>query len=422
MKQIILFLLFLPTLIGKTQPQPGDIFRDYIWTTGNFSQPFLRVIGDGDYRDPVHFSRCFPEEQFIDGWLMFPGDIDLKMAVRAELQIEKLQSHDGTRGLSVKVNNSSWIRFPESITIPEPQWDYLHQTFPLVNVPLEHLAEGVSNKLRFRVDSLQRFNMPQNILYGIHLRIYYAPAKKHAEATISGIFKNGTIDIKQSIQLENISGNIKTVDFIGLYTDVNYEGDGNYHQWHYTFYRGEMQHQIGHVDTAPFQVTWNTEWIPDQKEPMQIAALIKNTDDLVWFSPPVTGLTIIRDFRVILCKPFNQPKMWATRDGEFTEIFNLPENPQEASAFQLVWSSWSPGYLNGIYLNEWVFLTQEGCRYCPAFHRFTSERTYMLQEGDNIMMTGKTPKIFSEMVHGTEIQYPGIMALVKFSNNNKQEK
>ncbi len=49
-----------------------------------------------------------------------------------------------------------------------------------------------------------------------------------------------------------ISGKIEKVDYVGYYEDVNYEGDGEYLQWHYTFIRGEMQHLIGHSEAAPF--------------------------------------------------------------------------------------------------------------------------------------------------------------------------
>ena len=117
---------------------------------------------------------------------------------------------------------------------------------------------------------------------------------------------------------------------------------------------------------------------------------------------------------MLLCKPFNQPTLWATREGEFTEAFDLPRNPQTAEAFQLVWSSWSPGYTNGIYLNDWVVFTHEGKNYTTGFHKVESKKCHMLNWGTNIVKTGKTPKVYGNMVHGAEILYPGIMALVKF--------
>ncbi len=413
-KRILVILFYFTLSFIHAQPKPGDIFRDYVWTTPEESPyKFLRVTGDGDYREPVNHEDVYPKEFFTDGWLKFPYVIDLNDAVRAEIQVEKLLSHDGTRGLSVKVNTSAWLEFPESPSIPEPQYDYLYHNFPVVNVPLEFIKEE-GNRLRFKVDSVQRFGMPQNILYGIHLRIYYDENKLHPVAEMDDISNGDKLDESVDFKLKNISGKIEKVDYVGYYEDVNYEGDGNYLQWHYTFLRGEMQQQIGHSETAPFAVTWNTEWIPDQQKPFKAGAVLQGENGICYFINPVDDLSFDRDYTVELCKPFNQPKMWATREKEFEENFQLSGNPSVVAEFQLVFTSWSPGYLNGIYLNDWLVFIKEGCHYCPGFHRITMDIPFMLNQAVNTVQTGKTPLVNGKMVHGTEILYPGIMVLVKY--------
>jgi hypothetical protein len=37
--------------------------------------------------------------------------------------------------------------------------------------------------------------------------------------------------------------------------------------------------------------------------------------------------------------------------------------------------------------------------------------------GKNILKTGKTPLYHGKMVHGVEIQWPGIMVLIKYDPN-----
>ena len=412
----IYYLSLLLTISISSQPKPGDVFRDYYWTTGDYKQSFLRVIGDGDYREPVNFSICYPEDKIKDGWINLGHSVDLENAVRAEVQVEKLLSHDGTKNLALKVNESKWYKFAESEYIPEPQYNYLYHTYPSVEIPLNSIREGIENQLRFKVDSTQRFGMPQNILYGFCLRVYYDENKTDIDAKIIGI-ENNTISENQSLELAQISGEISKVNYVGFYEDINYQTDGNYRQWHYTFYRGEIKHNIANSETTPFKVQWNTSWIPDQNEVIQVSAIIEDQNGIKKFIEPITDLSFERDYNVLLCKPFNQPTLWATREGEFTEAFNCSRNPQDASSFRLVWSSWSPGYMNGLYLNDWIVFTHEGNNYTPGFHIVESEKCHMLNWGTNIVKTGKTPKINGNMVHGTEILYPGIMALVKFENS-----
>lgn len=409
-----LMILLLTTNTVMSQFLPGDVFRDYTWTTPEKSGfEFLRVIGDGDYREPVNFAPVYPKDCIENGWIKFPGELDLKDAVKAEIQVEKLLSHDGTRGLAVKVNDSEWLNFPEPEKLPEPPFDYLYFNFPVVQVPLAFL-KNTGNLLRFKVDSIQRFNMPQHILYGIHLRIYYSPVKNHAIAEIAGVENGDKIGETVEIKLKNSRGPaIRKVRYLGFYEDVNYEGDGEYLRWHYTFLRGEMRHLIGVAENPPFQAAWQTSWIPDQKQPFKIAALIEDQAGINYFTEPVENLQFERDYAVELCKPYNQPKMWATREQVFEENFDFPGEQQNVSEFQLVWSTWSPGYMNGVYLNDWLVFIKEGCHYCPGFHRITIDSNYMLKKGKNSIKTGLTPLVNGKMVHGAEILYPGIMVLVK---------
>ena len=414
---ISIILLLLNPMLSKAQPLPGDIFRQYIWTTGDFHQEFLRVTGDGDYREPVHHEKTFPESEFSDGWLIFPESLDLEHAIGAEIMVEKVLSHDGTRGLAVKRNDSPWITFPESEHIPSPQWDDLHHTFPVVEIPLHYLNEGKNNRLRFKVDSLQRFGMPQNILYGIHVFIYYDKKKEHSTGKV--VLPGATaLEEFQSIELQPGQGKIKKVDFIGFYEDLDYNGDGLYKDWQRSWMRGELQNHMGSAEMAPWTIKWDTRWIPDQNSPVKIAAVIHSPNGISSISEAIEAEGFNRNYQVILCKAFNQPKLWATREGEFTMAFDLNRNPKEAVSFQMAWNSWSPGYLNGVYLNDWLVFAREGENYTPHFQRITFDKPYMLNWGTNMIKTGKTPRINGNMVHGTEIQYPGFMVLVKFPLSN----
>jgi hypothetical protein len=409
------FLLFLNMGI-YAQPKPGDVFRDYVWTTPEDSgYDFLRVIGDGDYREPVNFKKVYPQECIDNGWVIFNHNIDLEKAVKAELQVEFLLSHDETTGFAAKVNDNNWHFFSMPEAVPEPKANYLQHNYPVVTIPIDEINTGTKNRIRFRVDSTQRFGMPQNILYGFILRIYYNKSKEHTTAIISGIDKGNNLLENQPLELKETQGSIKNVHYVALSRDVNLEGDGVCRQWHYTFYRGQYRNHIGSANKPPFQTIWNTSWLPDQYQSVEISAFVTNENDITHFLPPVKDLNLERNYSVELYMPFDIPKRWATREQEFEEKILVTGNPQQAEAFQLAFTTWSPGYLNGIYINNWLVPSFEACNYCYGAHRITIDKPYFLKQGINIVKTGLTPLQNGKMVHGAEIIFPGMMLLVKYT-------
>jgi hypothetical protein len=222
--------------------------------------------------------------------------------------------------------------------------------------------------------------------------------------------------VKLSVEHKSDKHPIKQVDYVGLYEDVNYEGDGVYRQWHYLYFHKKLMHHIGSTATAPFDFIWDTSWVPDQKEPLQISARITDQTGLTYQTLAITNLSFKRTTRSVeLCKPYDIPQKWVTRSGEKTESFDIHGNLSNAVAAQLVWSSWSPGYMNGIMINGTRVFEQEGPRYQTYYHRVTLTDLSMFQSGRNILTTGKTPKYNGKMVHGMEVNWPGIMVLIQYN-------
>ena len=87
----------------------------------------------------------------------------------------------------------------------------------------------------------------------------------------------------------------------------------------------------------------------------------------------------------------------------------------KAIEYQLCWASWSPGYMNGIMINGTKVFDQEGPRYQTYYHRVILTDLSMFQSGRNILTTGKTPKYNGKMVHGMEVNWPGIMVLIQYN-------
>lgn len=409
--------LLLGAAGAPAQPVPGDVFREYSWVVParGDNEPHLRVGGRLDYRTQT---PDFGEGGYRDGAIRLAHAVDLAGATRAEIQVEKVLSHPGTTGLAVRVNESEWIRFPEAAGIPSPQTDFYHHTFPVAPVPLGVLRPGEDNVFALKVDPEHPWNWPQNLFYGVILRVYYESDRARARGRLSTLAPGDRIGDSVTLGVEVPGGldQVQRVDYVGLYEDVNLEGDGVYRQWHHVFAQGEIAGHVGTSREAPFEVSWDTRWVPDQARPIELAARIVDREGFVHFTPAVAGLTLDRVFSVELCRPTDIPRLWVTRGGSHTSSFHPQGDLEKAVAFQIVWNSWSPGYFNGILLNDYVIFAHGDVYYRPRVYRLTSDATYKLEPGANFITTRQVPKKHgTEMVHGAEVQYPGFMVLIRYA-------
>ena len=397
------------------QPQPGDVFREYVWQPGTAlpESTFLRVGGRLGYQQDT---AAFPNDRYTDGFIPLPHALDLTQALRAEIQVERVQSHEGTRRFTIEVNRRDPILIPDSDSISQPAYDYLRHDYPVVEVPLEQLRASADNAFRLQVDTVQDWGWPQHLVYGVIFRIYYDESKPHPTGSVLTPAAGSALDTTVVLTAA-ASGPvpIRQVDYLGNYRGLNWEGDGIYQQWHYRFHHGEIADHLGTALTPPYQTNWNTAWVPDQPQPVQIAARITDTTGLTYVTEPVGGITFSRpDFSVELCAPYDQPKQWATRSGEFTEHFQVNGDLSKATGYQLAWVSWSPCYANGVFINDHLIATGTGPCYEYQQHLLTQTDTRVLHSGKNRLTTGKTPLYRDEMVHGMEVQWPGIMVKVRY--------
>ena len=398
-------LLFALAGTAAAAPGPGDVFREYYWTNeGGDADGTLRVGGKLDYGGgPIELTHEF----------------DLKHATRAEVVVEKLLCHAGTRGLALSVNGHDWIEIPEADGIPEPQWDYQHHTYPTVRVPLKQLHSGTENQFRMRVSDEHPWDWPQNLIYGVHFRIYYdAEHKPHPTGRLTAPSQGAQPGTSVTLQAESSSpnGEIERVDFLGRFKGVDLDGDGRYLEWHYHYHKGRLTGHIGTATGPPWSVRWDTSWVPDQPRPFRLAARVTDETGLTWFTHPVDGLTFDRSgLSVELCKPYDVPQAWVTRSDEQGEKFRITGDLEKATAARLVWRSWSPGYMEGVFINGHKVFHREGPRYAYYVHRVPVKDLSVLKPRENTPTNGKTTKQNGQKVHGMEVNWPGIMVLIRYT-------
>ncbi|GAB5405867.1 MAG: hypothetical protein Aurels2KO_40980 [Aureliella sp.] len=394
--------------------EPGDVFREYKYTN---------TYGDagGSVRVGGKVGVSYPDRGSDHGYINTPidlgHDLDLEHAIAAEVVVEKILSHNATTGLAIQFNDEQWTELPPPGAIPKPRADYYHHTCIVAEIPLSSLRKGMANSFRLRVSPSQAWNWPQHLVYGVHLRVYYDASKKpHATGTV--LLDNNDHIIGQRgrlrVQIESAPRRVDRIDFLGEYENVNWAGDGVYRRWQYFYYRSKFIHHIGSSVTPPWEVTWNTEWIPDQEKPMRIAARIIDDAGLITITKAVDNVRLVRpNLSVELCKPIDTPDNWVTRNDAYQQPLVVKGDVETITAARLCWSSWSPGYMNGVKLNDSLVVNQEGPKYRYYDHRVPITDLSAIKRGRNIVSTGKTPRYDGKMVHGMEVNWPGIQMLIQ---------
>ena len=69
--------------------------------------------------------------------------------------------------------------------------------------------------------------------------------------------------------------------------------------------------------------------------------------------------------------------------------------------------------MNGLFVNGKKVIDREGPRYRYYDHRVLINDLSILKRGKNVISTGKTPRYDGKMVHGMEVNWPGIQLLIQ---------
>lgn len=407
---LIASLALIATMATQStaSPGPGDVFRDYVW-----KGPWVNAGNWQRVTDPK--ARHEGAQQFLPNPVNTVAIADLDQAIRAEVTIEQWGGHAGTSNKRLHLNGNDWIPIPEPAipgdagSDPRPEC-YQYLTYPSVPLPLKQLRPG-DNTFAFTCDGQICFDFGwgQWGVYGVTFRIYYYDAKPHSAGRITAPAPGTRFGDSLQVQVE-ADADVESVDVIALYEDFDYEGNGAYRQWHYTYRYGRMQHHLGTAEERPFTATWSTDWVPDQAQPVSLMARVRNADGVYFMTAPVEGLILHRpDRSVQLYRPFDVPAHWQTRAGrrQACKVF-LPHNLSRASAAQMILATWSGGHADAIGIDQTTVVERVG-----------SEHNYSYDEVDVPLdlLHGGALELFTEAAtvhHGIEVLWPGICLKVRY--------
>lgn len=408
--RLLLLTLFTTPLLA--QWTPGQVYREYLWVTPDTEgqEAFLRVGGRYGYAAQP---GKLPDSLQLGADLRFPQSVDLKEATRATLTFEKVMGHEDSHDLRVTVNGHPALSVPEPTEVPQPQTEYMYHTDVSVEVPLEQLHHGQDNRFRLTLDTAQRWGWPQNLFYAIILRVYY-PDAPGPEVD----YPSDEVPASSYLYIKDADGEL--ADFILVGQDVDWSGRGVQQRKHWQSHRGEPLHTIGRSENAEanFATPWNTKWLPDQPT-FGVQARVRGTDGKYRVGAVRDGLTLARRPYTVAVYGGAAPRNWVTRSGRFEQTLTVTDSVARATAFRLHWVSWSPCYSNGVFLNGHLVWDRTDACYTFATHapEFHDHDVQYLQPGDNVISTALTPLFRGQMVHGMEVQWPGVQLKVRYGGN-----
>ncbi len=388
-----------PALWGE--PAPGDVFREYTYSV-RFSE-----LDPGSTREGIEQLR---ERSLQERAL----DIDdLKDATKAEAVVEYWGGHIGTSDQKFRLNQADWIHIPQPVGTPtQPQCYYRTLLKATVPIPLSQLKSG-TNRFQFTAGPqlCHGFNWGFYWVYAFTVRVYYSSSKPHPTGTVISPGNGSVIgDLPRLVATaESTHSTISKVDFIAHYEDINREGDGFYRQWHYYFEQGRIRGHVGSAESPPYAVVWDNRWVPDQDEPIRVAARITDSLGMTHMTPDVS-LTLRRSDRSVkMYKPSGVPENFGVRVGRRkTCQIDVPDDLSNAREIRLVLSTWSAAHDGEIGLNDTRLRDRIGVIHNYSFDSIPVPGNVVKKGSNTFYIASPTQH------HAAEVNWPGPILLIEF--------
>jgi len=230
---------------------------------------------------------------------------------------------------------------------------------------------------------------------------------------------------------------ISTVDVLACYEGYDVDGDGRYYDWHGFYHRTNatlphipLGEHVGSDSTTPYDMVWNTEWVPDQeKGAVKFLARIQDNNGVWYVTQPVEDITLERTgHQVKLYKAQNVPESFQVRMKRTMSCdFTIPgaDDLSKAERARIHFRTWN-GFdgnpeIDG---NEWFAFNGWQGKIAGIDHNYAHTvrelPVELLKSGTNILSVySEAGTVYGkdgthDNTHSMEILWPGPGLVVRF--------
>lgn len=393
--------------------EPNSVFREHTYNgdavdNGKTSRKHFSEMDPGSKRTEMAPLRANPRTPR-------PMTLSIAGVERAELLPEYWSGHIGTTAW-LQVNKRSWIPLPRPVGTPGPAEHYYHTVLGSRAVPVrvKDLKEG-ENTFQFAAGPQiwGSFDWGFYWIYAFTVRLYHPRSPEHPSGAIANIASGGTLTENPTITVSPKPGAapIQRVDVFAWYEDFNYSGSGFHQEWHGQLNYGRPNHHVGSATAAPWAVRWNTEWVPDQSQPIRLVARIVDAAGWHTITPIVDNLRLDRRGRSVkLVKALEMPEGFGVRAGrESSCVLNVPELPGRPTRAQIKILTWSGSHVERVRLND-----------TPLSPKIGREHDFQVDSIEVPVAAVKPGRnefaMFSATTHhAAEVDWPGPVLLLEFA-------
>ena len=216
-----------------------------------------------------------------------------------------------------------------------------------------------------------------------------------------------------SIKVEaSAAKGISRVDILGYYEAFDSDGDGIFSEWQRYYQSTSLTNHIGSTLAEPWEVSWNTQWVPDQEAgSVKLIARIRDNTGVWFVTDEVRNLSLIRDtVSVKMYKPESVPPKFTVRVSlEKSCEVNIPESESleyaaEAAVHLRTWN----GIEDNFVLNDSYSCPIGGNNHFFGYSIQNIPVSALVKGANKISFTSPTEH------HGPEILWPGPVIMIRY--------
>lgn len=390
---------------------PGAAFKDFV----------LTMKPRDSWRVTNPDAVAAGPKRFLPNQVLGLRGVNLDPAKKAEVIIDYWGGHPGTTKRQFRINNQDWMEIPYPAALPsENRPKYMFQSNPVIPVPLDMLRSG-TNKFEGTCSHERPDAWGQFGWYSARVRLQVDPLPPAATGEIASPQSGQSIGDSPTIEAISKSRNgIERIDFIAFYDGYDVAGDGIGERWHYSYNCGirnrphRLLFHVGTLEGEARSLTWDTRWIPDQKEGgIKLVAHMVDTNGVTCVTPVVDNLTFKRTDRSVKLHSANDvpPHFWVRAGQKRACTIEIPslKNAKAALLHLRTWNAYNNEFKSTpVKINDWE-TSVAGRNHDFSYDKLEFPVTALKEGVNKVEFTSDTKH------HGCEILWPGPAIAVEFS-------